>query len=64
MAGKMRKDREMAEKKTRIKPSRKATGDPKRWAKRAREFSDRLAASGRTFSDSTELVRADRDSRV
>lgn len=54
----------MAEKKMRIKPSRKATGDPKRWAKRAREFSDRLAASGRTFSDSTEIVRADRDSRI
>lgn len=60
----MRKDREMAQKKMRIKPSRKATGDPKRWAKRAREFSDRLAASGRTFSDSTEIVRDDRDSRI
>jgi hypothetical protein len=54
----------VTDKKTRIKPSRRATGDPRRWAKRAREFSDRLAASGRTFSDSTEIVRADRDSRV
>jgi hypothetical protein len=54
----------MSDKKTRIKPSRKATGDPKRWAKKAREFSDRLAASGRSFSDSTEIIRADRDSRV
>jgi hypothetical protein len=60
----MRKEEKMADKKTRIKPSRKATGDPKRWARKAREFSDRLAASGRSFSDSTEIIRADRDSRV
>ncbi len=42
----------MTDKKMRLKPSRKATEDPKRWAKRAREFSDKLAASGPTFSDS------------
>lgn len=54
----------MAEKKTRLKPSKKATGDPKRWAMKAREYSDKLAASGRNFSDSTDTVRADRDSRV
>jgi hypothetical protein len=54
----------VADNKTRIKPSRKATGDPRAWARKAREFSDKLAASGRTFSDSTEIVRADRDSRV
>lgn len=59
-----RRYRGMTDKKTRIKPSRKATGDPKRWARKAREFSDRLAASGRSFSDSTEIIRADRDSRV
>lgn len=53
----------MTDKKTRIKPSRKASGDPKRWAKKAREFSDGLASSGRAFSDSTKIVRADRDSR-
>ncbi len=54
----------MTSKKTRLEPSRKASGDPKKWAKRAREFSERLAASGRTFSDSTEIIRADRDSRT
>ena len=54
----------MTDKKTRLKPSRKASGDPKKWAKRAREFSERLAASGRTFSDSTEIIRADRDFRT
>ena len=54
----------MAEKKTRLKPSKKASGDPKRWAKKARDYSDKLAASGRNFSDSTATVRADRDSRV
>jgi hypothetical protein len=42
----------------------KASGDPKKWAKRAREVSEWLAASGRTFSDSTEIIRADRDSRT
>ncbi|CAA9462523.1 MAG: hypothetical protein AVDCRST_MAG58-2749 [uncultured Rubrobacteraceae bacterium] len=30
----------------------------------AREFSDRLAASGRTFSGSTEVVRTDRNFRT
>lgn len=54
----------MAGKKTRLKPSRKASGDLKRWARRAREINDRLAAEGRHFGDSTEIVRADRDSRV
>ncbi|MGH3085718.1 MAG: hypothetical protein ACRDSJ_00185 [Rubrobacteraceae bacterium] len=54
----------MTGKKTRIKPSRKAAGDPRIWSGKAREFSDKLAASGRAFSDSTEIVRADRDSRV
>jgi hypothetical protein len=54
----------MTNKKTRLKPSRKASGDPRKWAERAREFSKKLAASGRTFSDSTEIVRADRDSRT
>ena len=32
--------------------------------RRAREFAERLAADGSTFPDSTEIVRADRDSRV
>jgi hypothetical protein len=54
----------MSEKKTRLKPSKKGTRDPKEWARRAREINDRLKAEGRTFSDSTEIVRADRDSRV
>lgn len=54
----------MSEKKTRLKPSKRATGNPKQWAKKARQFSDKLAASGRNFSDSTETVRADRDSRI
>jgi hypothetical protein len=36
----------MTDKKTRLKPSRKASCDPKKWARRAREFSDRLAGRG------------------
>ena len=54
----------MTEKKTRLKPSRKASKDLKDWAQRAREFHDKLAADGRRFSASAEIIRADRDSRV
>ena len=55
----------MAEKKkARLKPSKRGAGDPKDWAEKARTFSDRLAAQGRHFGDSTEIVRADRDSRT
>jgi hypothetical protein len=55
----------MADKKTtRLKPSRKGKRDPKEWARRAREINERLAAEGRHFGDSTEIIRADRDSHV
>lgn len=54
----------MAEKKARLKPSRKGTRDPKEWTRKARELNDRLKAEGRHFGDSTEMIRADRDSRV
>ena len=54
----------MAQKKTRLKPSSKGTRDPKEWARKAREFNERLAAQGRYFGDSTEIIRADRDSRI
>jgi hypothetical protein len=46
------------------KPTRHGVRDATDWAKRAREFSEKLAAGGRHFSDSTEVIRADRDSRV
>lgn len=46
----------------RLTRSRKASGDPKRFARRARKIQDRFIAQGRKFSDSTEDVRADRDS--
>lgn len=54
----------MAEKKTRLKPSRKGKADPKEYARRARRINEQLKAEGRYFDDSTEIVRADRDSRV
>lgn len=54
----------MTERKTKLKPSRPRRGDLKEWARHAREINDRLAAEGRHFGDSTEIVRADRDSRV
>ena len=47
MATPMRKDRMMAQKKARLKPSKKGTRDPKEWARKAREFNERLAAQGR-----------------
>jgi hypothetical protein len=64
MATTTRKEVRMAEKKTRLKPSSKGRRDPRDWAKKAREFNERLAAQGRYFGDSTEIIRADRDSRV
>ncbi len=54
----------MAERKTRLKPSRKGKADPKEYARRAREMADRLEREGYRFADSTEIVRADRDSRI
>ena len=54
----------MAEKDTRLKPSRKGTRDPKEWAAKARRLNERLAAQDRYFGDSTEIIRADRESRV
>lgn len=54
----------VAEKETRLKPSRKGERDPKEWAKKARELNERLAAQGRYFGDSARIIRADRDSRV
>lgn len=54
----------MAGKKTRLKTSRKGTRAPRAWASKAREFNERLAAQGRHFSDSTDMIRADRDSRI
>jgi hypothetical protein len=55
----------VTQRKTKLKPSlRPRAEDFKGATRRAREFSDRLAASGRTFSDSTEIIRQDRDTRV
>ncbi|MBA2376739.1 MAG: hypothetical protein ACR2N0_00755 [Rubrobacteraceae bacterium] len=54
----------MAEKKTSLKPSRPRRKDLRGATRRAREFADKLAADGRFFSDSAEIIRADRDSRI
>lgn len=54
----------MAEENTKLKPSRKGKAHPKEYARRAREINERLHAEGRHFGDSTEIIRADRDSRV
>ena len=54
----------MTNRKTRLKPTRKGKRDLKEFARRAREGHDKLAAEGRYFSDSAEIIRADRDSRV
>ncbi len=56
----------MTDRKTRLKPSTPRREDLQGVTRRAREFGDRLAGArpGRTFSDSAEIVRADRDSRL
>jgi hypothetical protein len=56
----------MTDKKTRLEPSRRRNKDLKGITRRAREHADRLAEArpGRSFSDSAEIIRADRDSRV
>jgi hypothetical protein len=46
-----------------LKPVRTGKVDPKVFARQAREIADRLKASGRTFSDSTETIRRDRETR-
>lgn len=55
----------MAERKAELKPSRRPRPEDYRGAtRRAQEFHDRLKAGGYRFSDSTEIVRRDRDARV
>lgn len=59
----------MTEKKTKLEPSRWRNKDLKGVTRRAREHTDRLAEAkpgepARSFSDSAEIIRADRDSRV
>ncbi len=54
----------MSNKKVELKPTRKADGDPKEWARRAKALREKFAAQGRRFSDSSEIIRADRDSRT
>ncbi len=55
----------MTERKTRLKPSSPRSKDLRGVTRRAREFGDKLTAAkpGRNFSDSAEIIRADRDSR-
>lgn len=56
----------MAEKKTRLEPSRRPRPENvKGAAARAREFAQRLQAKypDRKFSDSAEIIREDRDTR-
>ncbi len=56
----------MTERRTKLKPSRRPRPEDYRDAvKRAEEIAGKLRAKypGRKFSDSTEIVRADRDMR-
>ena len=57
----------MSEEKTvELRVSRERRGDSARrekFARRAREIQDRFIREGRSFSDSTDTIRADRDSR-
>ena len=55
----------MTDRKTRLEPSTPRREDLRGVTRRAREFGDRLASARpeRTFSDSVEIVRADRAPR-
>ena len=54
----------MSDRKTiELKPVRTGKTDPRTFARQAREISERLKASGRAFSDSTEDIRRDRETR-
>lgn len=56
----------MVERNTKLKPSRPRSKDLRGVTQRARRFADKLAEAqpGRTFSDSAEIIRADRDTRI
>jgi hypothetical protein len=55
----------MAERKTKLIPSRRPRPEDYRGAtRRAQEVHDRLKAQGYRFRDSTEIVRQDRDTHV
>jgi hypothetical protein len=54
----------MAGKRTEIKPTKRAQKNLKSYARRASEMREKFIAQGRRFSDSSEIVRADRDSRI
>lgn len=56
----------MTEKKTKLKPSMPRHVNLWGVTRNARQFGDNLieAKPGRAFSDSTEIIRADRDSRL
>jgi len=54
----------MAEKRTKLEPTRRASKDLREYARRAKAMRDRFAAEGRHFSNSAEIIRADRDART
>ena len=54
----------MAENKTKLVPTKRASKDLRDYARRAKKMRDGFAAQGRRFSDSTVIIRKDRDSRT
>jgi len=54
----------MTEKKTNLEPTKRASKDLRDYARRAKKMRDGFAAQGRRFSDSTVIIRKDRDSRT
>jgi len=54
----------MTDKKTKLEPTRRASKDLREYARHAKAMRDKFAAEGRHFSDSAEIIRADRDSRT
>jgi hypothetical protein len=55
----------VTERKIRLKPSRRPRPEDYRGAtRRAQEIHDRLKAQGYRFSDSTQIIRRDRDTHI
>lgn len=52
----------MPQRKTRLKPSKKAAKDPEKFIRRAKAWQAKFRAEGRCFEDSTVLIRAERES--
>lgn len=54
----------MAAKRTKLEPTKRASKDLRDYARRAKKMRDGLAAQGRRFYESADIIRKNRDSRT